>query len=254
MIWSSASSTSGAASPSSCGRSTSSTPADLPEDPGTVERGLRRLRSRGTKPADKYGRLLLRAFSLPPSITRWARALGTYHGPLIDLPMALRREQLRLWDRAPLIESEHAAWVHLAQASLAHHDGELEQTDRRLHLARLGARRAGPAAEVELALFEARRCADRRERGRALEVLEACEGKLDAIVEDDAACFRARWLDQRAYLASRAWRREPEVLAVAESYLQRIPDVGAPFVPLPSPPRPRLGALASGARGRSGTR
>lgn len=205
-------------------------PGGLASDPSTVERGLRRLRGRATRPGDTYGRLLLRHFGLPADIVVWARALGTYHGPLLDLPMPLRREQLRLWDRPPLLESRHAAWIHLALASLAHGDGRLADTDRRLVLARLGARRAGPDAELELALFTARRRRDAGDDAAADELLASCPPLFDAVDEPHRSCFRARWLDQRAYGLSRDWRVHPEQLHRAAELLEQIDSGGVPFV------------------------
>lgn len=199
----------------------------LSEHPETVERGLRRLRKRGHAPADKYGRLLLRSFGLPRSVRERARALGTYHHPLMDLPLAERAALLRLWDRSPVLDSAQAAWVHLGLASLAHHRGDREQVDQRLVLAELGLGRAGPAARLEWGLFSARLVSDWGGAPRA--ALEALREQLDDIDEpDDRACYHARILDQIAYDASRA--RDPEGLAEALALRQQIPAEGPPFV------------------------
>jgi hypothetical protein len=199
----------------------------LSDHPETVERGLRRLRRRGHAPADKYGRLLLRTFGLPQSVRARARALGTYHHPLMDLPLAERAALLRLWDRPPVLESAEAAWVHLGLASLAHHGGDAEQVDRRLALAELGLCRAGPAARLEWGLFSARRQSDRGGAPRA--ALLALRAGLDEVEEPaERACYHARILDQLAYDASRD--RDPAGLAEALALRQQIPADGPPFV------------------------
>ncbi|MEN0063603.1 MAG: hypothetical protein AAGA48_15740 [Myxococcota bacterium] len=205
-------------------------PGELPSDPSTVERGLRRLRQRGAQSGERYGRLLLRTFGLPASIAAWAQALGTYHGPLNDLPLANRRELLELWDRPPLAESDHAVWIHLALASVAHHDGRLDDADRRLELAALGMGRAGPAARLEWALFSARRLAHQRRIPEAIARLENVEETIDEVEEPDGSCYRARWLDQRAYLAARGWRTHPQALERSAAFREAIPDGPHSFV------------------------
>lgn len=195
----------------------------LPADPGTVERGIRRLRGRTGAPGEKYGLLLLRSLGLPLSVATWAQALGTYHGPLQDLPLAFRREQLRLWDRPPISESAQAAWIHLAQASLAHQDGQPADTDHRLSLAAAGIGRAGPAAALELRLFQARRAQDGGDAAQAQALLGACAPLLEVVADPDRACFHARWLDQRAYVCSQGWRAQPARLAEAEALYREIP-------------------------------
>jgi hypothetical protein len=199
----------------------------LPEHPETVERGLRRLRKRGHAPADKYGRLLLRSFGLPESIRDRARALGTYHHPLMDLPLAERAALLRLWDRPPVLEAAEASWIHLGLASVAHHGRDWETVDQRLVLAELGLGRAGPEAHLEWGLFRARRVSDTGGSPRAQ--LQALVPHLDAI-EDPVqhACYHARILDQLAYDVSRD--RDPVGLVEALALREQIPEHGPPFV------------------------
>ncbi|MCB9760303.1 MAG: hypothetical protein H6739_10745 [Alphaproteobacteria bacterium] len=204
-------------------------PGALPDDPQSVERGLRRLRKR-TGPGDRYGRLLLRHFGLPGRVADQARALGQYHSRLSELSVDVRRDQLRLWDRPPVSESAEAAWIHLGLATLAHREGDREAMARRLELAALGAARAGVQAEIELALFQARRVMDEGDPEGALALLEQVPPLLDQVEDpDDRACLVARRVDQRAYILSRPWRAHPEVLAQAEALYRSIPDDGPAF-------------------------
>ncbi len=203
--------------------------ARLSDDPQTIERGLRRLRNLGSAPGGRYGRLLIRCFGIPGSITTWARRLGQYHSRLADLPIAVRREQLRLWDRPPISEAPAAIWVHLALASLALRTRDGAQVEARMDLARLGLRRAEPPARVELALLEARLAADRGALEDAGDHLDTAEHTLPDLGREDAACVHARLLDQRAFLAVRGWRDAPGCLDDALALYDRIPTDGPPF-------------------------
>ena len=58
----------------------------LPEDPQSIERGIRRLATRGNAPGGQYGRWLLRFFGVPPALVETARWMGQYHGRFADLP------------------------------------------------------------------------------------------------------------------------------------------------------------------------
>src|SRR3954454_707673 len=75
--------------------------AGLPVDPGTIERGLRRLRARGNAPGGQYGLWLLRHFAVRRPFADTARWMGQYHVHFAALPLTLYEEQLRLWDRPP---------------------------------------------------------------------------------------------------------------------------------------------------------
>ena len=83
--------------------------AESSDDPQTVERGLRRLRGRDTAPGEKYGRLLIRCLGIPVPLGEQARDLGQYHSRLSDLPLGVRRAQLRIWEGPPMSESPFAA-------------------------------------------------------------------------------------------------------------------------------------------------
>jgi hypothetical protein len=189
-----------------------------------VEKGLRRLRRRENAEGDKYGRLLIRTFGLPESQLTWARWMGQYHGRLSDLPVAMRRDQLRLWDRPPLSESPAAIWVHLGLAGLARRAGDEEAMDRRLELARLQ-KQAPTDARLELLLLEAVVAMD---RGQELDWVPQAE-ELLATRPAEGVSYRARVLDQRAYAAARGWRDHPDRLRAALDLYSEIPDEGDPF-------------------------
>ena len=211
-------------------------PGQLPTDTATVERGIRRLRKREARAGDKYGRMLLRHFGLPVPIQTWARELGQYHSRLGDLPAALRRDQLRLWDRPPVSESAQAAWIHLGLASLAHQRGDADALTRRLELAELGVARAGIAARLELSLFRARLATDAGAHAKAETLLDAVASALaeatapGELGTHDFACLSARRLDQLAYLRARGWREAPARLAEARALYSEIPASGPSFV------------------------
>ena len=192
----------------------------LPIDPGTIERGLRRLRVRGNASGGQYGRWLLRYFGVPRPLEDTARWMGQYHSRFSDLPLSLRAAQLWLWDRPPIAESPAACWIHLGLASLALRQGDLDDTRRRLTQARAAASPSSQVATVspspqiatgsssvqiatawiEAALLEARLESDAGHPARAAEVLTETGGwiaELPAGPERD--CYHARCADQRAY-------------------------------------------------------
>lgn len=205
-------------------------PDALPEDPQSVERALRRLRGR-TGTGDRYGRLLLRHFGLPGRVADWAREMGQYHSRLSELPVAVRRDQLRLWDRPPVSESAQAAWIHLGLATLAHRERDHPAMQRRLELAELGLHRAGVSARTELALFRARLATDQGDEACARRLLDdAAELTEELEDSEERTCLYARLMDQRAYIESRDWRERPELLLVAEAMYRTIPERGPAFV------------------------
>ena len=171
--------------------------AGLPDDPGTIERGLRRLRARGNGPGGQYGRWLLRHFGVPRPLDDTARWMGQYHSRFADLPLSLCQAQLWLWDRPPIIESPAACWIHLGLASVALRQGDPEGARRRLAG---GSGTSDPAAQVEAALLEARLAMDAGEAARAGELLTQVHGQITELpAGDERDCYHARWADQRAY-------------------------------------------------------
>ena len=169
----------------------------LPDDPGTIERGLRRLKTRGNAPGGQYGRWLLRYFGVPRPLDDTARWMGQYHARFADLPLSMREAQLLLWDRPPIAESPAACWIHLGLASVALRRRDLH--DARLRLARANGA-TQPAAQVESALLEARLNMDTGQAARADEVLARAQEQITRLPPGgERDCYHARWADQRAY-------------------------------------------------------
>lgn len=198
-------------------------------DPGTVEKGLRRLADRGQAPGDKYGRLLLRAFGLPASIQHWSRVMGQYHSRVSDLPVALRAEQLLRWNRPPISETPAAAWVHVALASVAHREHRFD--DARVEWEK--ARRVGKAeatAKLEVAVFGARLASDLGDLDLERALVGEAERLLDdpAVTAEDVACYRARLVDQRAFRLGRSWRTDLERVRDALALYDALPAAGVP--------------------------
>lgn len=168
----------------------------LPVDPGTIERGLRRLRVRGNAPGGQYGIWLLRHFGVPRPLEDTARWMGQYHSRFADLPLSLREAQLWLWDRPPIAESAAAGWIHLGLASVALHRRELDTAGERL-------RRVDTdvvAAQLEAALLHARLAMDAGRPAEAEPVLDGVAAGLERLpAGHERDCYQARWADQRAY-------------------------------------------------------
>ena len=66
------------------------------DDVASVERALRRLRTRGQRDGGRWGQHLIRVFGVPAPIEARLRWLGHYHSPFNDLPVALCLDQLRV--------------------------------------------------------------------------------------------------------------------------------------------------------------
>ncbi len=175
--------------------------AELPEDLLSIEKGLRRLARRGNAPGGQYGRWLLRHLGVPEDIERWARWLSQYHRRFADLPLTLRLEQLRLWDRPPFAESRLAAWTHVGLASVHLRRREDAVARLRLERARDAAARAGPAAVAEVALLDAYVATNDGNRAAAGSVLEVAARATESpeLDVDDRACLEARLFGQCAY-------------------------------------------------------
>jgi hypothetical protein len=173
------------------------------DDVASVERALRRLRTRGQRDGGRWGQHLLRVFGIPAPIEARLRWLGHYHSPFNDLPVALCLDQLRLWDRPPIASSRARIWLHLGHASVAlrtrrHDDAAVHVRRARSALAALPAEYHD--ARIEAALVDgylASRCD-----------VAAVPGHLDEAAHllataplsaDDRACFAARIADHRAY-------------------------------------------------------
>ncbi len=173
---------------------------ELPDDPQSIERGLRRLARRNNAPGGQYGRWVLRFFGVPLPLDQAARWMGQYHQRFADLPTSLCESQLWLWDRPPICESRVAAWIHLGLASVAMRRSERDVANARVAQARSGAAAAGPAAEVEVELLTARLASDIHDTQGVAHSLERASELLPSVEpKGERACYQARLLDQRAY-------------------------------------------------------
>ena len=173
------------------------------DDVASVERALRRLRTRGQRDGGRWGQRMLRVFGVPAPVEARVRWFGPYHSPFNDLPVALCLDQLRLWDRPPIAMSRARVWLQLGFASCALRTRRFD--DATLYADR--ARSALPplprdydAARIEVALVDAY-LASRRDTAavapalaRAAELVAAAE-----LAAGDRACFEARVVDHRAY-------------------------------------------------------
>jgi hypothetical protein len=198
-------------------------------DAATVERALRRLRTKEHQDGGQYGRWLLRAFGMPRDVEHRAKWMGVYHSRFTDLPVSLCLDQLRLWDRPPLAESRTRTWLELGFATCALRQDDLAGAEAHLTRARGG--HGMVAARLEARLLEAY-LASRRKAGReALALLEGIEPLLhDAELEPhEKACLEARWLDQRAYQALHPPDKDVADVLAAKRLYERIPTRDAPF-------------------------
>ena len=172
------------------------------DDVANLERDLLRLRTRGQRDGGAWGQRLLRAFGVPQSIVARVRWLGLYHSPFSDLPLSLCLDQLRLWDRPPLVNSRARVWLHLGFASTALRQRRF--ADAASQLGRAEALANDADARLEAALQGAY-LASRDDTTQVAPLLERAEALLPAIATiDDRACFAARLVDQRAFALNRA--------------------------------------------------
>jgi hypothetical protein len=133
--------------------------------------------------------------------------MGFYHSPFNDLPLPMCVDQVRLWDRPPVSATRARLWLHLGHASCALRRRAFDEAAG--HAARATSAIAGlpaayDAARIEIALADgyiASRLAPEVGTGDVGAALDRAERALDAaeVEPGDAACFRARLVDQRAY-------------------------------------------------------
>lgn len=176
------------------------------DDVASIERALRRLRRRGQIDGGVWGQRVLRVFGVPAPIESRVRWMGLYHSPFNDLPLALCVDQLRLFDRPPVSHSRARVWLHLGHASCALRRRDV--ADASAHLAHATAALAGLAghddARVELALVGAYVASERGDDAGPALAIAARTLAAAALTTADAACFRARLVDQQAYQCNRA--------------------------------------------------
>ena len=178
------------------------------DDVASVERALRRLRTRGQRDGGRWGQLVLRVFGVPAPIENRLRWFGLYHSPFNDLPIALCLDQLRLWDRPPIATSRARVWLHLGFASCALRTRQFDEAA--VHVRRARASLAPLPAEydvarIELALVDAY-LASRIDAAAVEPALDVASRLLASaqLAREDRVCFEARLADQRAYQLNRA--------------------------------------------------
>jgi hypothetical protein len=189
------------------------------EDVGSVERGLRRLRERGSKDGGVWGERALRCFGLPAAVNDRVRWMGQYHTRFTDLPASVCEELLRPWDRPPVSESPARIWVLLGRVGLALRRRRTGDVEALLEQAALLVSQAEAAAQIELCLISAYAWS-RPDPELAREPLERARVLLDqnrsGLPEDDYACLFARWIDHVAYPLNKLHNRPGEALALYE--------------------------------------
>jgi hypothetical protein len=196
------------------------------EEQGSIERALRRLRTRGGRDGGTWGLRVLRRFGMPDDVTSRVRWMGQYHTRFSDLPRALCLELLRPWDRPPVSESPARAWVQLGLAGVALRGREHERAHACLREAK---RAAEGVARLEWLLAQSFAISrDDPERARAL--VEEAEALLAALPPtamdaDDRACYRARCVDHHGWHAN-VVRRDH---AAARALYDALPEHGPPF-------------------------
>lgn len=194
---------------------------DGTDDVASVERALRRLRSRGQRDGGIWGQRLLRHFGVPRAIEDRLRWMGLYHSPFNDLPLPLCDDQLRLWDHPPISTSRARLWLLLAAASCAlrRRDFAKAQTtldDAQKILQSVG-RKSGDGcdsddamdvrvdARIEAALAHAYLQSRTDDAAAVNQSLAAAQRDLHSpqLSPDDRACFVARLCDQQAFALNR---------------------------------------------------
>ena len=215
------------------------------EDVLSIERGLRRLRGRGTRVGGSWGTRCLRHFGLPTGIESRVRWMGHYHSRFTDLPRSICIDLLRPWQRAPITESPAWAWVQLGLASVALRGRYVVEAEGHLSQAEAV---AGGQAKAEALLIRAF-IDSRRRPDQVMDWLDEAETRIRELPRDeDRACMWARLVDQRgSQLNLRS--KDPEA---AEALYASLPRVGPPFVQVRR--HNGLGVVRAGARppGRGG--
>lgn len=199
------------------------------DDVGSIERALRRLRTRGQRDGGTWGARALAAFGLPEAVDGRTRWMGAYHSRFTDLPLPLCQDLLRLWDRPPVNEAPSShVWLALASSTCALRGDDRESAKKHLSRARPMMGKAAVEARIELVLTEAF-IASREEVERVPLLLDEV-GPLFELPMDprDRACLYVRWIDQRAYERNRSWGGKKPDPAAAEALYRTIPTEDAP--------------------------
>ncbi len=198
------------------------------DDRASIERALRRLRTRGDLPGGAWGDRCLQVFGLPGAVRHRLQWLGAYHSRFTDLPVPVCEDLLRVWDVAPLRESPEAqAWLGLAHASCALRSARAGAAEPHLRRAHAVARQAPPEARAELALVDAF-IASRAAPDRVEALLDGAAAHVAAVADvAERRCLLARLADQHAWQWNKG-RRGPPDAAQAEALYVALDDAGAP--------------------------
>ncbi len=205
---------------------------DIPQDPQTVERGLRRLARRDHQAGGQYGRWMLRFFGFTSPVESWVRWLGTYHARFADLPSGLRLEQLGLWNRPPISESPLVAWILVGIAGAHHSRLDHAACAHWLAKAEPHAKAAGPAAEIEVALLRADEIIHEDRLAEAYALHDWIEDKLAtaALPLADDHAYRARLAHLRAVRFTRPRDGAAPDWERARTLYAALPHSDVPFV------------------------
>ena len=205
---------------------------DVPADPQTVERGLRRLARRGHKPGGQYGRWMLRLFGVTSPVEQWVKWLGTYHTRFADLPSGLRLEQLSLWNRPPIAESPLVCWIELGIAMAHHSRADVDACQAWLARAERHVAAAGVTAEIELHLVRGELATLRGDHAALAHHLALVDERLATtqLPDTDVLPYRARLEALRAARFTRPPAGEAVDLERARACYAAIPDAAIPFV------------------------
>jgi tetratricopeptide (TPR) repeat protein len=199
------------------------------EDVATIERALRRLRSRGQLDGGTWGSRLLTAFGLPGAVDARARWMGAYHSRFTDLPLPVCRDLVRLWDRPPISDAPASRiWLALAHTTCALRGNERDNAKTHLQRARASFAKAPPEARAEVLLIEAY-LASRDEVHAVPAMLTQVQQFLsEPMPKHDQACLYARWIDQQAYEKNRSAPGKTPDHAAAEALYRSIEAKDAP--------------------------
>lgn len=202
------------------------------DDVGSVERALRRLRTRGQLGGGTWGARALTVFGLPAAADARARWMGAYHSRFTDLPVPLCLDLVRLWDRPPISEAPAARlWLVLAHATCAQRGGNAALAAEHLDRSRAALGGAPTDARCERLLALAF-LASREDPSEVAKHLGAIEPLLrGAMADADRACLHARWIDQRAYELNKGRGASGDTkarAAAAEILYLTIPTLAAP--------------------------
>jgi hypothetical protein len=221
------------------------------EDVGSIERALRRLRTRGTHAGGTWGTRAIALFGLPSAIDARVRQLGQYHARLAELPVSMCEDLIRVWDKPPITESRAGrAWLAVARASIALRLAKLDDAIAILDRARAdlssASAHAAPtsasstsatstspsggviavplAARIEAILIRGY-VASRTNLAAVPALLDEAAPLIDAVDDaHDRACLRARLADHRAYELNQRGDHE-----AAEAIYRAMPDEGPTF-------------------------